>query len=359
MTSWLATPASTGTLSSLSLALRARPGCTPRKRPLTSRSGMISRPPSAPRPPNRFPRRAAAPRPGPPPATSSALRRSSMRSSRASPRSPRRSSAAWSGTTASPRARRQSSTSSCTASATTSTRPRHGRGSRSTRTNGSSAWPRRPSRPTGPYSTASRPSSRAQPKRRVLVRHQDERVRARAVAPAQHSKHEIEQPAGVAAGKEEREPRDDNRHEHREPEEEQHDVVRDREQPLHEREPAVQVALGVRVGDVELHRLALVGRGIAVVHQREVGRDPVLEPEQLEVPVEPPARVLLAEHDHQQRRQEEQAAGAAAPAPRPEMLVPVLRALAAERGGHDQNRDRNDQPERRCQPVELTSRVID
>jgi hypothetical protein len=39
--------------------------------------------------------------------------------------------------------------------------------------------------------------------------------------------------------------------------------VREREQPLDERQPAVEVALGVRVGVVEPHRLLVLGRGVA------------------------------------------------------------------------------------------------
>ncbi len=94
------------------------------------------------------------------------------------------------------------------------------------------------------------------------------------VCPAEHADHEVEEAAWVAAGEEDREPCDDHHDDGGEPEEDEHDVVRDREQPLDERKPAVQVLLGVRVREVERDRLLLVGGRVAVVHQGEVDGRP-------------------------------------------------------------------------------------
>ena len=56
-----------------------------------------------------------------------------------------------------------------------------------------------------------------------------------------------------------------------------------------------------------MDRLFLVGGRIVIVEQGQVGGDAVGEAKQVEVPIEPPARVLLAEQDHQDEGQEEQA----------------------------------------------------
>ena len=68
-------------------------------------------------------------------------------------------------------------------------------------------------------------------------------VEGDAPRPAEHSEVEVEDPARVAPREEDREERDDREHEEREPQEREQDVVRDREQPLHDPEPAAQVGL--------------------------------------------------------------------------------------------------------------------
>jgi hypothetical protein len=60
------------------------------------------------------------------------------------------------------------------------------------------------------------------------------------------------------------------------PEERQHDVVRERRQPLDVRQPAVELALRIRLGDLEPHRPWRVGRGITVIEQRQMGEDPAM-----------------------------------------------------------------------------------
>ena len=73
--------------------------------------------------------------------------------------------------------------------------------------------------------------------------------------PAQHPQVEAEQRAGVAAGEQDREERDDGDDSERDPQEEQHDVVRDRQQPLDQPQPAAQRL--VQAGS-HLHGIALV-----------------------------------------------------------------------------------------------------
>ena len=59
-----------------------------------------------------------------------------------------------------------------------------------------------------------------------------------APGPAQDAEVEVEDPARVAAGEEDREERDHGQDEHDAPEDEQHEVVRDHEEPLDQPEPA-------------------------------------------------------------------------------------------------------------------------
>ena len=55
----------------------------------------------------------------------------------------------------------------------------------------------------------------------------------------------------------------------------------------------------IRVGDIQCHRLLFIGRGVLIPQQEQVGADPGAESRQFQIPVEPPARILLAEQDHQ------------------------------------------------------------
>ena len=70
--------------------------------------------------------------------------------------------------------------------------------------------------------------------------------------------------------------------------------------PFHQRESLVEIALHVRVAQVEMHCLLFVGGGKLVAQEQYVGCDAAGEPGELEVPVEPPSWVLLSEHDHQE-----------------------------------------------------------
>ena len=80
--------------------------------------------------------------------------------------------------------------------------------------------------------------------------------------------------------------------------------MRDREQPLDQRQPAIHLAR-VRVGEFEVDRLLFVRRGITVVQQGQVRRDAIGEAHQVEVPVEPPARILLTKYQHEHQRHED------------------------------------------------------
>src|ERR1700694_3909361 len=85
----------------------------------------------------------------------------------------------------------------------------------------------------------------------VAVGGEQEGVAGYPHAPASHTDHEVEQLARVAASEEDREPCDHDAHERGYTEEYEHYVVRDREKPLHEREPAVQIGARVGVGAVD------------------------------------------------------------------------------------------------------------
>jgi len=88
------------------------------------------------------------------------------------------------------------------------------------------------------------------------------------VLPANHALDLVEQRARVTAGEEDREPRADGGQKRADRQEEQHDVVGDRQQPLDQRQPAAELVLGVRVGEVEVDGLLPVGGGVAVVRAR-------------------------------------------------------------------------------------------
>ena len=84
------------------------------------------------------------------------------------------------------------------------------------------------------------------------------RVERHAPSPAQYAEVEVENAPRVAAGEQDREEGDDREHDEGDPEEEQHDVVRNRQQPLHEPEPSAQLRIQAalepnRVGGSAFH----------------------------------------------------------------------------------------------------------
>src|SRR5207302_10829154 len=90
--------------------------------------------------------------------------------------------------------------------------------------------PRRP--PLRPPTGAAPCRSRREPERWIPIGDQEEGVGNDAVVPADHALDELEKSPGIPAGEQDGEPRDDRHEQRRDLQEEQHDVVRDREQPL-------------------------------------------------------------------------------------------------------------------------------
>jgi hypothetical protein len=66
----------------------------------------------------------------------------------------------------------------------------------------------------------------------------------------------------------------------------------------------------VGVGKLDVHGLLVVGGGVLVAQQEQVGEHPVAEADQVEVELEPPGRVFGPEQQDQHDGQEEEAAGA-------------------------------------------------
>ena len=91
------------------------------------------------------------------------------------------------------------------------------------------------------------------------------RVEGDTPRPAEHSEVEVEDAARVATRDEDREERDDRQHQEGEPEEREHDVVRDREQPLHEPEPAAHVRVELAL---DAHRVGVRLDGLHSVTHR-------------------------------------------------------------------------------------------
>ncbi len=58
--------------------------------------------------------------------------------------------------------------------------------------------------------------------------------------------------SGVAVGEQDGEPRHDDDHERGDVQEEQHHLVRDRQQPLHQRQPRVEITFGIGIEVVKM-----------------------------------------------------------------------------------------------------------
>lgn len=106
--------------------------------------------------------------------------------------------------------------------------------------------------------------------------------------------------------------------------------------------------------DVEVDRLFLVGRRILVAQQREVGHHPEAEGRQRHVPVEPPARVLLPEHQHQNRREEQDPARRAWPG-----LGVAVRPGAGNERQDDRDGDDQERAEEGGEPIARAVGVVD
>src|SRR5712691_6918274 len=180
---------------------------------------------------------------------------------------------------------------------------------------------------------------------RVLIRDQEERVGDDAVVPAKNAFDEGEYAARVAAGEQDSEPGHDHCEERRDVQEEQHDVVRDGQQPFDQRQPPVEVGGRVRVAVVQFDPLVVIGGRVGVIHQGQVGSDPVAEPLELKIPVEPPPGILLLEQDHQQWAEEQQSAGGRAAVGHGGVTSRRLPGSARYGAEHDRDRDDHEDTE--------------
>src|SRR5216683_7150731 len=97
----------------------------------------------------------------------------------------------------------------------------------------------------------------AEPEGRVLVGHQREGIAADSVTPSKHADDEVKKTPRIRACEEDRKPGDDHRDQGPYRKKEENYVVRDREEPLDEGQPAVQ-QMSVRIRKVEMDSLLLV-----------------------------------------------------------------------------------------------------
>ena len=162
----------------------------------------------------------------------------------------------------------------------------------------------------------------------------------------------------MPACKQDGEPGDDGDDDGRDAEEDEHDEVWDGQQPLDEREPAVQLGGNFRVPHFEVDGLLVIGRRILVPKERKIGADARGEPEEQEIPVEPPARVLLAKDDHQERGEKE---GASGRCERGSSSAPGGGSNRAPADRGRDNRDGNNREDSQAhgQPVPWALRVVD
>ena len=139
-----------------------------------------------------------------------------------------------------------------------------------------------------------------------VPRDEEEGVRLDSQPPAKGPFNEVEQTAWVLPGEEHRKPGDDYCDGRADREEDQDDVVRNREEPLDQWQPSVEVLFDVGVGDVEVNGLVFVCRRVAIVHQGQVREHPGLEADELKIEVEPPT---CGEHDSDRNDPEDLAVG--------------------------------------------------
>src|ERR1700744_4046520 len=97
-----------------------------------------------------------------------------------------------------------------------------------------------------------RGASGVQAERRVAVGDQQEGIRRDAVVPPEHALDEVKQRPRVTTREEDRKPGDDGGDQRTDREEEEHDVVRDREEPLDQRQASAEVLLSVGVWEIEV-----------------------------------------------------------------------------------------------------------
>src|SRR5690242_17259160 len=82
----------------------------------------------------------------------------------------------------------------------------------------------------------------------------------------------VEHAVRIAAGEEDRKPGADHHEDGAHVDEQERDVVGDGQEPLHQGEPAIELPSGVRVAEVQVHGLFLIGGRVAVIHQQKSTR---------------------------------------------------------------------------------------
>ena len=141
-------------------------------------------------------------------------------------------------------------------------------------------------------------SLRFHTERRISVGREEKGVGLDSERPAHDPHYEVEHPSRKAPSEQYREP-GDNYHGHKgNPEEEQHDVVGDSQEPFYKRKPSVQVLLNVWVEYLNVNRLLLIRGWLLVAQEQEIYCNSVGKPHEVHVPVEPPPGILLPEQDH-------------------------------------------------------------
>jgi len=103
------------------------------------------------------------------------------------------------------------------------------------------------------------PGLRGEAERRVAIGHEHMGISDHAVAPTADADQEIEHTARKATGEQDREPGGDHDYQRGDIQEDKRYVVRDGEHPLDQRKPAIEVVAGVRIGELEMDPLVLIG----------------------------------------------------------------------------------------------------
>ncbi len=194
-----------------------------------------------------------------------------------------------------------------------------------------------------------RGSESAQPEWWVLIGDEEEGVGLDSQPPAKDPFDEVEQTAWVLPGEQHRKPGDGHCDGGANREEDQHDVVRNREQPLDQWQPSVEILFDVGEDDVEVNGLVFVRGGVAIVHHGQVREHPGLEADELKIEVEPPTWVLLAEHDHEEHWHEQWRCEERS----------TVGFEAADCGEHDSDRDDPEDPKQRRHAAEGAIGVVD
>ena len=110
------------------------------------------------------------------------------------------------------------------------------------------------------------------------------------------------------------------------------------EEPLHKREPPIEISASVRIVKREVHRLLIVGRRIVIIHQCNVDTDRIEKRMNWRFQSEPPPRIFLAEDSHRSGGMNSSPVPPttipdAPPAPEPEReLVPPIAAITIAMG---------------------------